>query len=108
MKSDDDDHEPSAPTEGPNVKLMKTDDVKCDAETKPLDNDTLDSMGLNLGALNVFVKRLGAAAEHKILKMLALERITTANLVNLVKERDNAIKERDQVINDISKSIEPF
>jgi hypothetical protein len=127
LKSDDDDHDQSTSTDGPNVKLMKTDDVKRDAETKPLDKDTLDSIGLNLEALNIFVKRLGTAAEHEMLKKLALERIAQANLVKelddaieeldqvieerdhvinkVSEERDNAIKERDQVINDTSKSI---
>jgi hypothetical protein len=111
LKSDDDDHEQSAPatTEGPNLKLMKTDYVKHDAENGPLDEDTLDSIGLNLEALNIFVERLGTAAEHKILKKLALATIAQANLFHLVKERDQVIKnvteERDQVISKMSKSI---
>jgi hypothetical protein len=81
---------------------MKTDDVKRIAENGPLDQDTLDSIGLNLEALNIFVKRLGTAAENKILKIIALERIKQAYLV---RERDLVIKERDQLINNISKSI---
>jgi hypothetical protein len=63
-------------------------------------SNTLDSIGLNLEALNIFfVERFGTAADNEIIKMFALERIKQANRMSIF------VKERDQVINDISKSI---
>jgi hypothetical protein len=101
----------SAPISGePNSELMQTDhdDVKGIANTGPsLDEETLDSIGLNAELPQVFVKPFeGITVEEdaiipadntyiKWLKKLALERLARAI----------AVKERDDIIDDLSKSI---
>jgi hypothetical protein len=91
-----DDQEHSAPTGEPNnnSELMQTGpdgSVKLMAENEPLDVSTLDSIGMNIDALQNFVKRFASIATENdatmdLLKRLALERLERAKLVDSISK----------------------